>query len=229
MIMDTTDILVVDDEPFSLHVLVHMLSGQDGLRLVTATDGDEALRLMAETPSRGLGCLITDVVMPGLSGIDLLYRIRTGAAAVERDLPVLMMTGRGDSQAMASALMLDCNGILIKPASRDKCLQAVRRVMTEPRGVRSVADYQALHLGNMASPGGVRQLTVAARSLPLADLHDGMVLAASLSTADGTVLASQGMTLTGKTIVALRELAVQMGGLTQAWVVDDPTLLSLPA
>lgn len=229
MIMDTTDILVVDDEQFSLHVLVHMLSGQDGLRLITATNGDEALHHLAETPSNRLGCLITDVVMPGLSGIDLLYRIRTGAAVVDRDLPVLMMTGRGDSQAMASALMLDCNGILIKPASREKCLHAVRRVMTEPRGVRSVADYQALHLGNMASPGGVRQLTVAARSLPLDDLHDGMVLAANLSAADGSVLATQGMTLTGKTIVALRDLAVQMGGLGQAWVVDDPMHLSLPA
>lgn len=229
MIMDTTDILVVDDEQFSLHVLVHMLSGQDGLRVVTATNGDEALRHLAEPPSNRVGCLITDVVMPGLTGIDLLYRIRTGAAAVERDLPVLMMTGRGDSHAMASALALDCNGVLVKPASREKCLQAVRRVMAEPRGVRSVADYQALHLGNMPSPGGIRQLPVAARSLPLEDLHDGMVLAANLATADGTILATQGMTLTGKTIVALRELAIQMDGLSQAWVVDDPTLLSLPA
>lgn len=227
--MDMTDILVVDDEQFSLHVLTHMLSGQDGLRVVTAANGDEALRHMAGTPSNRLGCLITDLVMPGLSGIDLLYRIRTGAAAVERDLPVLMMTGRGDSQAMAAALMLDCNGVLVKPASREKCLQSVRRVMSEPRGVRSVADYQALHLGSMTLPGGVRQLPVAARSLSLDDLHDGMVLAANLSAADGTVLATQGMTLTGKTIAALRELAVQMDGLSQAWVVDDPTLLSRPA
>lgn len=227
--MNTTDILVVDDERFSLYVLEHMLSGQTDLRVVAVDSGQQALEVLVQTPPGRLGCLITDLVMPGLSGIDLLYRVRTGATAQERGLPVLMMTGRGDAQSMATALMLDCNGVLIKPAAREKCLQSLRRVMTEPRGVRPAADYEAFRQGGVAPSGGLRQMPVAARSLPLDALHDGMILAANLSTVDGTILVAQGMTLTGKTITALRELAVQVDGLAQAWVVDDRPLLSMPA
>ncbi|KAF0221219.1 MAG: CheY-like [Rhodospirillaceae bacterium] len=227
--MDAIEILVVDDERFSLHVLEHMLSGEDGLRVVAVGDADEALRHLAQSPSGRVGCLITDLVMPGLSGIDLLYRIRVGMAAVDRDLPVLMMTGRGDAQSMALALMLDCSGVLIKPATREKCLQSVRRVLAEPRAVRPAADYEALRQGGLAPSGERRHMPVAAHSLPLDSLHDGMILAADLSTSDGTVLMAQGMTLTGKTIAALRELAVQVDGLAQAWVVDERSPLAMPA
>jgi PAS domain S-box-containing protein len=82
-------ILVVDDEPTLARLVARMIEKM-GFR-ATACDGpDEALRLWEENPG-GFDLLVTDQIMPGLTGLDLAARLRTGRP----DLPVVLITGYG--------------------------------------------------------------------------------------------------------------------------------------
>ncbi len=107
-------VLVVDDEAD-----VEMLFRQQFRRelrerrfvLDFALSADEALRKMARADGNDLILLVSDINMPGMSGLDLLPRIK----AERPDLPVLMITAYGDANTRRVALERGADGILTKP------------------------------------------------------------------------------------------------------------------
>jgi CheY-like chemotaxis protein len=110
----TVRILVVDDESD-----IEMLFKQQFRRelregrfvLDFAGSGDEALAKMKANGAGSLILLVSDINMPGMSGLDLLVRIKE-----ERpDLPVLMMTAYGDASTRRVALERGADGLLTKP------------------------------------------------------------------------------------------------------------------
>ena len=110
----TVRILVVDDESD-----IEMLFKQQFRRelregrfvLDFAGSGDEALAKMKANGAGRLILLVSDINMPGMSGLDLLVRIK-----VERpDLPVLMITAYGDASTRRVALERGADGLLTKP------------------------------------------------------------------------------------------------------------------
>ncbi len=107
-------ILVVDDESD-----IEMLFKQQFRRelregrfvLDFAGSGDEALAKMKANGAGSLILLVSDINMPGMSGLDLLVRIKE-----ERpDLPVLMITAYGDASTRRVALERGADGLLTKP------------------------------------------------------------------------------------------------------------------
>jgi CheY-like chemotaxis protein len=110
----TVRILVVDDESD-----VEMLFRQQFRRelregrfvLDFAASGDEALEKMRFSDGNSLILLVSDINMPGMSGLDLLPRIK----AVRPDLPVLMITAYGDANTRRVALERGADGLLTKP------------------------------------------------------------------------------------------------------------------
>ncbi|HVL70659.1 MAG TPA: response regulator [Beijerinckiaceae bacterium] len=110
----TVRILVVDDESD-----VEMLFRQQFRRelregrfvLEFALSADEALRKMSEGEGDPLILLVSDINMPGMSGLDLLPRIK----AERPDLPVLMITAYGDADTRRVALERGADGLLTKP------------------------------------------------------------------------------------------------------------------
>ena len=110
----TVRILVVDDESD-----IEMLFKQQFRRelregrfvLDFAGSGDEALAKMKANGAGSLILLVSDINMPGMSGLDLLVRIKE-----ERpDLPVLMITAFGDASTRRVALERGADGLLTKP------------------------------------------------------------------------------------------------------------------
>jgi CheY-like chemotaxis protein len=110
----TVRVLVVDDEAD-----VEMLFRQQFRRdlregrfaLDFALSADEALRKMHQSDGIPLILLLSDINMPGMSGLELLPRIKS-----ERpDLPVLMITAYGDADTRRVALERGADGILTKP------------------------------------------------------------------------------------------------------------------
>ncbi|MFZ5444129.1 MAG: MASE1 domain-containing protein [Myxococcota bacterium] len=85
-------VLVAEDEPMVRRTVVRVLE-RDGLRVVVATDGEEALALCRD-PSFHFDLLLTDVVMPRLGGVELAREIRA-----QRQVPVLFMSGFHDRHA----------------------------------------------------------------------------------------------------------------------------------
>jgi CheY-like chemotaxis protein len=110
----TVRILVVDDESD-----IEMLFKQQFRRelregrfvLDFAASGDEALAKMKANGADSLILLVSDINMPGMSGLDLLVRIKEARP----DLPVLMITAYGDASTRRVALERGADGLLTKP------------------------------------------------------------------------------------------------------------------
>jgi adenylate cyclase len=102
-------VLVVDDNEMNRDMLSRRLTGK-GYRASVALDGREALRLLDENR---YDAVLLDVMMPDISGIEVLTRIRRRHS--QTDLPVIMATARDTSEEIVEALRLGANDYVTKP------------------------------------------------------------------------------------------------------------------
>jgi CheY-like chemotaxis protein len=102
-------ILVVDDEPSLCRVLQRVLA-QEGYEVLTATSGEEALRIFEKQP---IHFILLDLKMPGMGGLEFLKRICGKEPRVS--LPVVIMTGYGDLATAREAMSLGVVEYLTKP------------------------------------------------------------------------------------------------------------------
>src|SRR5829696_977667 len=93
----TTTILIADDDPSHLLLVEASLAGA-GFMVHTAADGEEAVHRYAQVQP---DCVILDVNMPKLTGIDACRRIRQQESASL--VPILMLTGRNDLPSISDA------------------------------------------------------------------------------------------------------------------------------
>ena len=117
----TTAILVVDDEPRTLTVSKDIL-GMDGYSVDTARDGREALERFSPGHHEAV---VTDLRMPGMSGIELVERIREKDA----DVPIVILTGYATVDTATRAVSAGAFEYLFKPIDFDKLKQTLRRAV----------------------------------------------------------------------------------------------------
>src|SRR5271157_1228595 len=110
-------ILVIDDEPQITRVLRAALSAQ-GYDVRTANDPEEALRIFREWPP---DLVVTDLMMPGLSGVDVTRAIRTHS-----ETPVLILSVRDHERSKVEALDAGADDYVTKPFSIQELLARVR-------------------------------------------------------------------------------------------------------
>ena len=116
-------ILLVDDQPANLHVLSASL--KEDYALCFATDGETALKLaFAETPPH---LILLDVMMPGISGIEVLRRLR--AEEYTRDIPVIMVSADTSEQTQLDGLALGADDYLTKPVLASVLKARVRNIL----------------------------------------------------------------------------------------------------
>jgi DNA-binding response OmpR family regulator len=120
-------ILVVDDNQLNREVLQRQLE-REGYQVVTAAEGLGALALI---DSQSFDLLLLDIMMPGLTGIELLKIVR--AAHPAHELPVIMATARDTSEDRVEALSLGANDYFTKPIDFPELLARVR-VHLEAKG-----------------------------------------------------------------------------------------------
>ncbi|MEK3884903.1 ATP-binding protein [Paenibacillus sp. PL2-23] len=104
-----TTILAVDDDPVNLNVLTTILTDET-IRLRTAASGDEAIAMLDEEQ---WDLVITDVMMPGMSGYELTKRIRERFSMSE--LPVLLLTARSQLTDTYTGFSSGANDYVTKP------------------------------------------------------------------------------------------------------------------
>lgn len=117
----STQVVVADDEPGVLRAVQRVLEG-NGYPVVACEDPRDALERVR---AGGVAILITDLVMPEMSGLELT-RHALGSAP---DLAVILMTGRGDEGTAAQALRLGVWDYLQKPFGASELEAAVRNVL----------------------------------------------------------------------------------------------------
>jgi len=115
-----TTVLVVDDEPIVRDVVVRYLQ-RDGFETLVAGDGDTARTLIEQTPPE---LVVLDVMLPGTDGLALCKWIRARG-----DLPVIMLTARGDEADRIVGLELGADDYVTKPFSPRELAVRVQTVL----------------------------------------------------------------------------------------------------
>jgi two-component system OmpR family response regulator len=122
------DILIAEDEPSILESLDFILR-RAGWSISSVTDGDAVLDGVRRLRPR---MLVLDVMLPKRSGFDILKHLR--ADADTENLPVLILTAKGQQQDRRTAEELGANGFVTKPYSNAEVVGAVRSLLGEDAG-----------------------------------------------------------------------------------------------
>ena len=122
---DEQVVLVVDDDPNALDLIGRTLQ-EAGVKIVTATDGREALKLARTLKP---AAITLDVLMPGMDGWEVLRELR--ADPETRDVPVIMVT-MTDDRSLGYAL--GATEILTKPVQRAQLVELLERYATKDAG-----------------------------------------------------------------------------------------------
>lgn len=121
--MSKHTILVCDDDPLLVELMEFRLKAK-GYDVVTAPDGEEALRKVAsERPS----LVVLDAMMPRLDGFAVLGRIKDDAELA--DTPVIMLTARKSEKDIVSALERGADDYLVKPFIPDELLTRLSKLL----------------------------------------------------------------------------------------------------
>ena len=118
-----TRILVVEDDRSSKTVITAALLSQ--YEVTTAGDGLEALRIIKSGQMPDL--VVSDVMMPGLDGIEMIKRLRAYEKTAK--LPIIILTAKADAESYAQGREVGATDYLTKPLTSDRLLAAVRRVL----------------------------------------------------------------------------------------------------
>lgn len=133
-------VLVVDDKEMMRDSVGSTLT-RAGFTVRTACDGRSALK---EVASRRPDAIITDLSMPGMSGVDLLGEIR----AFDDDLPVVLMTAFGTVETAVEAMKRGAFDYITKPFEGDEMIIAVKRAIQHGAVVRENALLKAAASGS---------------------------------------------------------------------------------
>lgn len=117
----TAKILIVDDEPFVRDLLEKVLR-RSGHEVVAIATADEAL---AALEAGRFDLVLTDVVMPGMDGFDLLRRVKNS----HPNIKVIVLTGYARMQSISDFLLYGADDYLAKPFQVHELVAAVERVV----------------------------------------------------------------------------------------------------
>jgi len=114
-------VFVIDDERSVRHALSRLLRSA-GHRVETFASAEEFLK---REPHAGVGCLVLDVRMPGMTGPELFDRMSEKGLS----MPVVFLTGHGDVPTSVRAMKKGAVDFLLKPADDEALLQAIHRAV----------------------------------------------------------------------------------------------------
>lgn len=117
------EILVVEDDRFFRELYADLLR-QAGYTVVTACGGEEALKLLADSC---FGLVVTDLTMPGISGLELLVKVKSQDPSID----VILVTANADLESALFSLKHGARDYLLKPINADELLHAVRLCMEQ--------------------------------------------------------------------------------------------------
>ncbi len=118
-------LLLVDDEVEFVSTLAERLSMR-GIEARTANNGDEALRLVMEDPPH---VVILDLMMPGMSGLEVLQRIKSISPAIQ----VILLTGIGSATDGTKGISMGAFDYLVKPLQIEELMLRIGEALkTDP-------------------------------------------------------------------------------------------------
>src|SRR3954470_12664389 len=156
--MSKPNILVAEDESALITLLRYNLE-RENYRVLEAQDGEEALLVAAEEKP---DLVLLDWMLPQLSGIEVCRRLRSRGEL--RNVPVIMLTARGEESDRIRGLDIGADDYIVKPFSMTELLARVRAVM---RRVRPSLVQETVELGDIALDRSNHRVRRAGRDIHL--------------------------------------------------------------
>jgi DNA-binding response OmpR family regulator len=128
---DSSTILLVDDEDAVQKLLAFPLE-REGFRVLQARDGEEALTLFRD---QRVDLVVLDLMLPKLDGLEVCKRLRASS-----DVPIIMLTARGDELDKVLGLELGADDYITKPFSIREFRSRVRALLRRATAMRRDAD-----------------------------------------------------------------------------------------
>ena len=131
MMLQKGNVYVIDDDP-AMRDSLDFLLGSAGFNVRLY---DSALTFLETLPDLAFGCVISDVRMPGMDGIDLLRRLKKEPKA----LPTVMMTGHGDIPLAVEAMKLGAIDFLEKPFDDERLVLMISAALSQTDSTKNEA------------------------------------------------------------------------------------------
>lgn len=175
-------ILIVDDEPTLLKLVGFALYGA-GYQALTARSGPEALRMVEEEAP---DLMILDVMMPGMSGLDVLEELRSRPATA--GLPVMILSARTHVPARIEGLEAGADEYVTKPVSPKELVARVGALLERTRRMQEAATGRHGQVFScIGAKGGVGTTTVAVNIALALTARTDSVAALELQSGPGTM------------------------------------------
>jgi two-component system chemotaxis response regulator CheY len=121
-------VLIADDSKTSQMLVMRALHHITGIEFLSAENGLEALAVLE---SNQVDLLITDVNMPEMDGIALVREVRKKQN--DRELPILIITAKGEASAKSDGMALGANAYVLKPLSGQELLEKAQSLLNHQR------------------------------------------------------------------------------------------------
>ncbi len=151
-------VMIVEDEEAIALMLTYNLKAE-GFRVVHASRGDEAELMLAEQVP---DLLILDWMLPAVSGLEVCRRLR--AREETSDLPVIMLTARGEENERVRGLFIGADDYVVKPFSVPELLARVRALLRRARPEKVIG---LLELGDLKLDRNARRVHRGEREIHL--------------------------------------------------------------
>jgi two-component system alkaline phosphatase synthesis response regulator PhoP len=151
--MGKETILVVDDEEDILELVRFHLS-REGYGVVCAETGEEAWRKIKENP---VDLMVIDLMLPGMDGLELTRRLKNDPQT--RQIPVVMLSAKGEEVDIVTGLELGADDYVTKPFSPRVLLARVRAVFRR-RSAPPASDAEMIRIHGLVIDRGRRSLTI---------------------------------------------------------------------
>jgi sigma-B regulation protein RsbU (phosphoserine phosphatase) len=132
----TANLLIVDDEELNREGLARRLQRHD-YAVAVAKNGREAIELLG---GRSFDLVLLDIMMPGMNGLEVLKFLRRVDSLI--DLPIIMVTAKGESEDIVEALELGANDYVTKPLDFPVVLARIRTQLALRRAIAQVKDLE---------------------------------------------------------------------------------------
>lgn len=119
--MSNMSVYVIDDDP-AMRDSLNFLLGSAGFKVMLF---ESASHFLDTLPDIGFGCVVSDIRMPGIDGIELLKRLR----AERKSLPIVIMTGHGDIALAVEAMKLGALDFLEKPFEDERLIGMIEEAL----------------------------------------------------------------------------------------------------
>ncbi len=155
--MSASILIVEDEEP--IQILLSYNFESEGYRVRATAQGEEVARLVNEERP---DLIVLDWMLPGISGIEVCRLLRTRPET--RDIPIIMLTARGEENERVRGLATGADDYLVKPFSVPELLARVRTIL---RRANPDAVAEVLQAGDIALDRRARRVTRSKRDIDL--------------------------------------------------------------